>query len=106
MGFLMLVALIYLFIMVTFVLATMRSQYSLVHQGPFGSMSFGRLRFDWDQLVGFSDGIYFTWFENSAIVSFGGAVLAVLVALPAGYCWPCCISAAAGCCSSSPSSPW
>ncbi len=34
MGFLVLVALIYLFIMVTFVLSTMRSQQSLVRQGP------------------------------------------------------------------------
>jgi multiple sugar transport system permease protein len=85
MGFLMVVALIYLFIMVTFVLATMRSQQSLVNQGPFGPLSLGRLRFDWEQLKGFSDGIYFTWLKNSAILSFGGAIIAVLVALPAGY---------------------
>jgi multiple sugar transport system permease protein len=85
MGFLVLVALIYLFIMVTFVLSTMRSQESLVRQGPFGPLSLGRLGFDWRQLQGFSDGIYFTWLKNSAIVAFGGAVLAVLVALPAGY---------------------
>ncbi len=85
MGFLMFVALIYLFIMVTFVLATMRSQQSLVNQGPFGPLSLGRLRFDWEQLKGFSDGIYFTWLKNSAVLSFGGAIIAVLVALPAGY---------------------
>lgn len=85
MGFLILVALIYLFIMVTFVLAMMRSQESLVRQGPFGPLSLGRLAFDWRQLQGFSDGVYFTWLKNSAIVAFGGAVLAVLVALPAGY---------------------
>src|ERR1035438_244608 len=85
MGFLTLVALSCLFIMVTFVLSTMRSQDSLVHQGPFGPLSLGRLGFDWRQLQGFSDGIYFTWLKNSAIVAFGGAVLAVLVALPAGY---------------------
>lgn len=86
MGFLLLVAFIYLFVMVTFVLATLRTESSLLHQGAFGSMSFGRLGYDWDQLVGFSNSVYFTWFENSAIVSFGGAFLAVLVALPAGYC--------------------
>ncbi|MGP8207078.1 MAG: hypothetical protein ACLQVK_13685 [Acidimicrobiales bacterium] len=106
MGFLVLVALIYLFIMVTFVLSTMRSQQSLVRQGPFGPLSLGRLGFDWRQLQGFSDGIYFTWLKNSAIVAFGGAVLAVLVARPAGYVLamlhfpgrrPCC---------SLPSSPW
>ena len=85
MGFLMLVALIYLFIMVTFVLATLRSQASLLSQGAFGPLSLGRLRFDWRQLKGFSDGIYFTWLKNSALISFGGAVIAVLVALPAGY---------------------
>lgn len=85
MGFLLLVALIYLFIMVTFVLATLRSQASLLSQGAFGPLSLGRLRFDWRQLRGFSDGIYFTWLKNSAYLSFGGAVIAVLVALPAGY---------------------
>ena len=85
MGFLMLVALIYLFIMVTFVLATLRSQASLLSGGAFGPLSLGRLRFDWRQLKGFSDGIYFTWLKNSALISFGGAVIAVLVALPAGY---------------------
>ena len=51
MGFLMLVALIYLFIMVTFVLATLRSQASLLSQGAFGPLSLGRLRFDWRQLA-------------------------------------------------------
>jgi multiple sugar transport system permease protein len=71
--------------MVTFVLSTMRSQQSLVNQGAFGPLSLGRLRFDWEQLRGFSDGIYFTWLKNSAILAFGGAVIAVLVALPAGY---------------------
>lgn len=85
MGFLMLVALIYLFIMVTFVLATLRSQASLLSQGAFGPLSLGRLRFDWRQLRGFSDGIYFTWLRNSAYIAFGGAIIAVLVALPAGY---------------------
>ena len=41
MGFLLLVALIYLFIMVTFVLATLRSQASLLSQGAFGPLSLG-----------------------------------------------------------------
>jgi len=36
MGFLLLVAAIYLFIMVTFVLATLRTESSLIHQGAFG----------------------------------------------------------------------
>jgi multiple sugar transport system permease protein len=36
-------------------------------------------------LRGFSDGIYFTWLRNSAYIAFGGAIIAVLVALPAGY---------------------
>ena len=86
MGFLLLVAAIYLFIMVTFVLATLRTESSLIHQGAFGSMKLSRLGYDWDQLSGFSSGAYWIWLENSAIVSFGGAALAVLVAVPAGYC--------------------
>ena len=83
--FLALVALIYLFIMVTFLLATMRSEQGLANQGAFGQLSISMLRYDWRQLQGFSDGIYFTWLENSAIVAFGGAAIAVAVALPAGY---------------------
>jgi multiple sugar transport system permease protein len=85
MTFLTIVALIYLFIMVTFLLASLRTQSSLIHQGAFGAMSLTHLGYDWDQIKGFSDGIYFHWLENSAIVSFGGALLAVIVAIPAGY---------------------
>jgi len=85
MAFLTIVALIYLFVMVTFLLASLRTQQSLIHQGAFGSMSLTHLRYDWDQLKGFSDGIYFDWLKNSTIVSFAGAVLAVIVAIPAGY---------------------
>ncbi len=83
--FLALVALIYLFIMVTFVLASLRTQQSLLSQGAFGPLSLRMLRFDWQQLRGFSDGVYFEWLRNSAVVAFGGAAIAVLVALPAGY---------------------
>lgn len=84
-GFLAIVALIYLFIMVTFVLAMMRTQQSLLNQGAFGPLSLSMLHFDYKQLQGFSSGIYFTWLQNSAIVAFGGAALAVAVSLPAGY---------------------
>lgn len=85
MTFLTIVALVYLFVMVTFVLASMRSEQSLLHEGAFGPLSLARLRFDWRQLAGFSSGIYFHWLENSAVVAFAGAAIAVLVALPAGY---------------------
>lgn len=79
------VALIYLFIMVTFLLAPTRTQPGLLHQGAFGVPRPGQLAFDWRQLTGFSGAIYFTWLENSMLVSFGGALLAVLVCVPAGY---------------------
>ncbi|MDA8291286.1 MAG: carbohydrate ABC transporter permease [Actinomycetota bacterium] len=85
MTFLTVVALVYLFIMVTFVLASMRSEQSLLRSGAFGPLSISRLQFDWRQLEGFSSGIYFHWLENSAIVAFAGAAIAVAVALPAGY---------------------
>jgi len=85
MTFLTIVALVYLFVMVTFVFASMRTEQSLLHEGAFGPLSLGRLRFDWRQLSGFSSGVYFHWLENSAVVAFGGAAIAVAVALPAGY---------------------
>ncbi len=85
MSVLTVVAVIYLFIMVTFVLAMLRPEQSLSDQGAFGGLSLSMLRYDWRQLAGFSSGIYFTWFENSTIVAFGGAAIAVAVALPAGY---------------------
>ncbi len=85
MTFLTSVAVVYLFVMVTFVFAAMRTEQSLLHQGAFGPLSLSRLGYDWRQLSGFSSGVYFDWLKNSAVVAFGGAAIAVAVALPAGY---------------------
>lgn len=83
-GVLSVVAAIYLFMMVTFLLVTFRKE-STVTPVNLGAFSIHQIPYDWSQLVGFSDDAYFRWFENSAIVSFGGAALAVAVGLPAGY---------------------
>ena len=58
--------------------------------GPLGlgGMSWANVKFSWSQIQGFGpgDGGLFTrWLTNSIIVAVGGALLAVIAGLPAGY---------------------
>ncbi|MGW7684019.1 carbohydrate ABC transporter permease [Kribbella sp. NPDC054772] len=52
-----------------------------------GDIAWSNVRYSWSQVNGFGpDGGLFTrWLTNSLIVACGGAILAVIAALPAGY---------------------
>jgi multiple sugar transport system permease protein len=60
-------------------------------QGGFlglGGVSWDHARFSWSQVNGFgpgSGGLFVRWMTNSLIVSVGGALIAVVAAIPAGY---------------------
>jgi multiple sugar transport system permease protein len=52
-----------------------------------GDVSWGNVRYSWSQVNGFGPdgGLYTRWMGNSLVVAVGGALLAVVAALPAGY---------------------
>ena len=52
-----------------------------------GDVSWGNVRYSWSQVNGFGPdgGLYTRWVGNSLVVAVGGALLAVVAALPAGY---------------------
>ncbi|GAA1594161.1 MULTISPECIES: carbohydrate ABC transporter permease [Kribbella] len=52
-----------------------------------GDISWSNVRYSWSQVNGFGPqgGLFSRWLTNSLIVAAGGAILAVVAALPAGY---------------------
>ena len=54
-------------------------------EGPFSFGSFEQLAENWNTLVGFQDGIIWTWLGNSVLYSGVALVLTIIVTIPAGY---------------------
>jgi len=83
------VAFVFVYFILTFILAAFKSNEELVNRSGgilgLGSVSLDNLRFTWDQLVGFNDGVFFLWLKNSIILAGGGSLLALVAGLPAGY---------------------
>ena len=52
---------------------------------PFSFGSFDQLVHNWNQLVGFEDGIIWTWLGNSVFYSVAALVITILITIPAGY---------------------
>jgi len=52
---------------------------------PFSFGSFDQLAQNWNALVGYEDGIIWTWLGNSILYTGGALVLTILVTIPAGY---------------------
>jgi len=52
---------------------------------PFSFGSFDQLAENWNNLVGFQDGIIWTWLGNSVFYSGVALVLTIIVTIPAGY---------------------
>jgi multiple sugar transport system permease protein len=52
---------------------------------PFSFGSFDQLARNWNSLVGYQDGIFWTWLGNSMLYTGGALVLTILVTIPAGY---------------------
>lgn len=85
------VAVVFVFPILGFVAMAFRSNDSVdAGTGGFlglGDMSWSNVKYSWSQIDGFGpDGGLFTqWMMNSLVVAVGGAALAVIAALPAGY---------------------
>lgn len=79
------VAAVFLFLLVTFVLAAFRTRQSMSSANPLSGVSWANLRYDWNQIRGFDSGLFTTWYKNSLIVCGGGTVLSLLSGIPAGY---------------------
>ena len=52
---------------------------------PFSFGSFDQLAENWNALVGFQDGIIWTWLGNSVLYSGVALVITIIVTIPAGY---------------------
>jgi multiple sugar transport system permease protein len=52
---------------------------------PFSFGSFDQLAQNWNSVVGYEDGIIWTWLGNSILYTGGALVLTILVTIPAGY---------------------
>jgi multiple sugar transport system permease protein len=52
---------------------------------PFSFGSFDQLAENWNNLVGFQDGIIWTWLGNSVLYSGVAVVITIIVTIPAGY---------------------
>lgn len=79
------VAAVFLFLLITFILAAFRTRASMTSANPVSGLSFSNLRYDWTQIRGFDSGLFTTWYKNSLIVCAGGTVLSLISAIPAGY---------------------
>ena len=66
-------------------LAPTKTDYNLVAKMPFDFGSLAQMAKTWDRLYSFESGVVLVWLRNSAIYSFSGTGLAVLVGIPAGY---------------------
>ncbi|WP_354570226.1 carbohydrate ABC transporter permease [Glaciihabitans sp. UYNi722] len=89
----LLVAAAFIFPIVGFVAVAFRSNEGVAN-GTDGFLGLGGLSIDnvmasWGQIMGFGGadnrGIFLQWIGNSLFVSIGGALLAVIAAIPAGY---------------------
>ena len=58
---------------------------SLHGELPFSFGSFDQLAHNWSQLVGFQDGVIWTWLGNSVLYSGAALVITILITIPAGY---------------------
>jgi len=54
-------------------------------EAPFSFGSFDQLAHNWSQLVGFQDGVIWTWLGNSVLYSGAALVITILITIPAGY---------------------
>jgi multiple sugar transport system permease protein len=52
---------------------------------PFSFGSFDQLAENWNNLVGFQDGIIWTWLGNSMLYSVAALIITIVVTIPAGY---------------------
>lgn len=66
-------------------LAPTRNDHDIVVGAPLDFGSWSNLKQTWSHVFEFQSGAMLMWIKNSAIYSFGGMIIAVLTAIPAGY---------------------
>lgn len=87
------VAVLFLFPLVGFVAVAFRSNQGVATGNDgflgLGGLSIQNVIYSWSQIMGFGGadnrGVFLEWMGNSLFVSVGGALLAVIAAIPAGY---------------------
>ncbi|MEP6480713.1 MAG: carbohydrate ABC transporter permease [Rhodoglobus sp.] len=87
------VAAIFVFPIIGFVAVAFRSADGVASGGDgflgLGGVSIQNAIYSWSQIIGFGGannrGVFLQWMGNSLFVSVGGALLAVIAAIPAGY---------------------
>ncbi|GAB2573812.1 carbohydrate ABC transporter permease [Microlunatus antarcticus] len=88
----LLVAAAFVFPIIGFVAMSFRNADEVAAgQGGFlglGGVSWENVRYSWSQVDGFgpgNGGLFVQWMTNSLVISIGGALIAVVAAIPAGY---------------------
>jgi multiple sugar transport system permease protein len=71
--------------LVWLLLAPTKTDQELVTQSPFAFGSLSRVVTSWDHLVGYEGGAVLVWLRNSAVYSFSGMAIAIVIGIPAGY---------------------
>lgn len=83
------VAFLFAYPILGFLLTGFRAQTDtgVAGRGPLGvtGVSLGNARNSWRTVLDFNNGVFLHWIVNSLVVSIGGAVLAVVAGIPAGY---------------------
>ncbi|HTW98134.1 MAG TPA: hypothetical protein VMD59_05115, partial [Acidimicrobiales bacterium] len=71
--------------MIWLLLAPTKTSHALAVGSPLSFGSFAQLARTWDELRSIQRGVVIAWLRNSAVYSLSGTVIAVGVAIPAGY---------------------
>ncbi len=66
-------------------LASTKTDHQLVFESPFAVGTFGNFFHAWREIFSFQNDALLSWLKNSAIYSFGGVLIALAAAIPAGY---------------------
>lgn len=71
--------------LVWLLLASTKSYFGLETSAPLSVGSLSTLATNWNQIVQFQGGVFFSWIGNSAEYSIGALILVLVVSIPAGY---------------------
>ncbi|MCU1495690.1 MAG: sugar transporter permease [Acidimicrobiaceae bacterium] len=79
------VAAFFLVPLIWLLLAPTKTDSALIARSPFAFGSFSQVATSWNHLLAFEGGAILVWLRNSAVYSFAGMAIAIVVGIPAGY---------------------
>jgi multiple sugar transport system permease protein len=79
------VAAFFLVPLIWLLLAPTKTDSALIARSPFAFGSFSQVATSWNHLLAFEGGAILVWLQNSAVYSFAGMAIAIVVGIPAGY---------------------